>query len=190
MCKCYTIHGVVWAELSSVINYLCAMSASSASRKRKSLSLEEKGDIIRKCSKGMKQNVIAKEYDASPAAISGILKKKDEIIQLLEGGKLSGSKKRMKPMKFRDVDEAMLLWLQEMRSKNVIVSGPTMLIKAEEYAKQYGDTSFKASQGWLQKFKQRHGVVCKTISGEHSCCSHMYTSVCYFYSDLMLIKYV
>lgn len=60
---------------------------------------------------------------------------------------MSGSKKRMKPMKFKSVDEAVLLRLQEMRAKNIAVSDPAMLIKAEEFAKHYGGISFKASQG-------------------------------------------
>lgn len=94
-------------------------------------------------------------------------------MQLLERGTLNGGKKRMNPLKFKSVDEAVLLWLQEMRAKNVSVSGPAMLIKAEEFAKHYGDTSFKASQGWLQKFKQRHGVVCKTVSGKQDLKFHL-----------------
>ena len=40
------------------------------------------------------------------------------------------------------------------------------LVKTEAFAEQYGDTSFRASQGWLEKFKLRHGVICKSVLGE------------------------
>lgn len=32
--------------------------------------------------------------------------------------------------------------------------------------KQFGINAFKAPEGWLDKFKSRHTIVCKTLSGE------------------------
>ncbi|KAJ2941431.1 hypothetical protein O0L34_g3643 [Tuta absoluta] len=49
------------------------------------------------------------------------------------------------------------------------ISGPLVKAKAENFAEELGITSFKASEGWLGKFKQRHHInfasLCK-ISGE------------------------
>ena len=76
------------------------------------------------------------------------------------------NQKRMNRVKFKALDDAVLLWLQEMRGKNIAINGPLLLEKATEFAHHLGETSFRASQGWLTKFKQRHGVICKVVSGE------------------------
>ena len=39
-------------------------------------------------------------------------------------------------------------------------------MKAEDFAKQLGVTSFKPNTGCLERFKSRHSVVCRSISGE------------------------
>lgn len=43
-----------------------------------------------------------------------------------------------------------------------------MQTKAKEFASQLGETTFKASTGFIDRFKHRHGLSCKTISGESS----------------------
>ncbi|KAJ2948731.1 hypothetical protein O0L34_g7989 [Tuta absoluta] len=46
------------------------------------------------------------------------------------------------------------------------ISGPLVKAKAENFAEELGITSFKASEGWLGKFKQRHHINYGKISGE------------------------
>lgn len=46
------------------------------------------------------------------------------------------------------------------------ISGPLVKAKAENFAEELGLTSFKASKGWLGKFKQRHHINYGKISGE------------------------
>ena len=48
----------------------------------------------------------------------------------------------------------------------VPVSGPMPQAEALFLAKELGNESFKASNGWLQSFKQRHNIVQLVVSGE------------------------
>ncbi|KAL5018671.1 hypothetical protein ScPMuIL_004393 [Solemya velum] len=65
-------------------------------------------------------------------------------------------------------------WFKEQRAEGVPISGPILLMQAEKFDKELnGDSStFKASQGWLMRFKQRHGIGAVTISGEMQSADH------------------
>ncbi|GBN75093.1 hypothetical protein AVEN_240983-1 [Araneus ventricosus] len=53
-----------------------------------------------------------------------------------------------------------------MRYKNFPISGPFLIEKALEFAKALGYDEFRGSNGWLEKFKRKHGIMAKVISGE------------------------
>ena len=46
------------------------------------------------------------------------------------------------------------------------MSGPILLAKAEEFAKKLEVENFKASTGWLERFKERNGITFKQVCGE------------------------
>lgn len=61
----------------------------------------------------------------------------------------------------------MLEWFRKARSKNIPVSGPILQQKACAVAAQMGmGQEFKASNGWLEKFKIRYNIKGMTVSGE------------------------
>ena len=62
----------------------------------------------------------------------------------------------------KNVDEATYEWYLKARSKNIPVTGPMLQEKAKRVNEELGDATFKASNGWLDRFKKR----CKVISGE------------------------
>lgn len=57
-------------------------------------------------------------------------------------------------------------WFKSARDRNVPVSGPLLATKAEEFAKKFDIANFKASSGWLEKFKVRQGISFKRVCGE------------------------
>ena len=60
-----------------------------------------------------------------------------------------------------------LEWFRKARSKNIPISGPILQQKACAVATQMGmEQEFKASNGWLEKFKIRCNVKGMTVSGE------------------------
>lgn len=74
--------------------------------------------------------------------------------------------KRAKPPKFADLDDRILKWLQERRELNISVGGPTLCEKAVELAQKLGHKEFRASNGWLQKFKKRNNIAFRKKCGE------------------------
>ncbi|XP_050059747.1 tigger transposable element-derived protein 6-like [Aphis gossypii] len=57
-------------------------------------------------------------------------------------------------------------WLKPVRAKNIPVSGPIIQEKAREIAVRHGNHSFKASNGWLSSFKNRHNIAWNRVCGE------------------------
>ena len=74
--------------------------------------------------------------------------------------------KRRRKANFEDIDEAMNTWFLQVRSTNLPVSGPMVREKAMKLAADLGYQDFKASEGWLARFRNRHNIVFRTVSGE------------------------
>ena len=51
------------------------------------------------------------------------------------------------------------------------ISGRILKEKASKYARELGIETFKASNGWFDRWKGRHGIVFKTVSGEAKLCT-------------------
>ncbi|KAL4141823.1 hypothetical protein QTP88_004380 [Uroleucon formosanum] len=66
------------------------------------------------------------------------------------------------------IDKEFLVWFSKTREKNLPVSGPTIQEKAKQLAEVHGLNDFKASNGWLEKFRKRHNISFKSICGEAS----------------------
>ena len=67
---------------------------------------------------------------------------------------------------FDELENAMLKWFAAMRDRNISLSGPVLLEKAKQFADQLGITDLKQSTGWLDRFKERHGIAFKVVCGE------------------------
>uniref|UniRef100_H3A1R5 HTH CENPB-type domain-containing protein n=1 Tax=Latimeria chalumnae TaxID=7897 RepID=H3A1R5_LATCH len=80
------------------------------------------------------------------------LKHKVELIKNSEG--------------YNDVDLLIWEWFQRARSLNMLVSGTMIQEKVLEFAKQLNKPDFKASNGWLGRFKGRHNIAFSAVSGE------------------------
>ncbi|XP_028173488.1 tigger transposable element-derived protein 4-like isoform X1 [Ostrinia furnacalis] len=131
--------------------------------KRKSLCVDEKVLLIRSIEAGEKISDVGRRFGFSRSTVSTIWKNKEKILQAEADGK---SAKKLKKPQYEDLDPPMLAWFYNQRQNNVPVSGPIMKAKAEEIAKELGLTAFKASEGWLGRFKQRHHIDYGKINGE------------------------
>ncbi|GBP49756.1 Tigger transposable element-derived protein 4 [Eumeta japonica] len=105
---------------------------------------------------------VGKRFGFSRSTVSTIWKTKKNSQAESEGK----SCKKLKKPKYEDLDQAILSWFHQQRQNNMPISGPLVKAKAENFAEELGLAAFKASEGWLGKFKQRHHINYGKISGE------------------------
>lgn len=131
---------------------------------RKSLSLRDKVDILRDIETGKSHLAVAKEVGVSRQCISQIWAKKTEILSKF--GKENPTTKKVRPLKFQQIDSALLKWFTVQRNKNIPISGPMLQEKAKKIALELSVPEFQASDGWLDKWKKRHQITFRVVSGE------------------------
>uniref|UniRef100_A0A1I8BXC5 HTH CENPB-type domain-containing protein n=1 Tax=Meloidogyne hapla TaxID=6305 RepID=A0A1I8BXC5_MELHA len=120
---------------------------SSPNRKRSKITLETKKKII-DVSANQNSTELGKQFELPPSTIRRILQNKRSILNALEQGN-EAKRIVLRPVKHVNIDEAV-----------------ASLGKSMELANQLGIENFKASDGWLDKFKHRHSIVFKSIQGE------------------------
>ena len=57
-------------------------------------------------------------------------------------------------------------WYQQARTSNIPIDVTTLRKKAKTLAAQLNTDNFSASNGWVSRFKHRHGLVFKKLAGE------------------------
>jgi len=75
-------------------------------------------------------------------------------------------KRITKSTDYDEINRVMFEWFVSARAKGIPISGPLIQTEALEAAKKLGKNNFKASNGWLESFKQRHNIVFKAVCGE------------------------
>lgn len=128
----------------------------ASKRVLKCLSLEDKYKLIKDTEKGTMKKDVAEKYGVPASTLSTILKNKNAIIASFESGTSSGCSKRIKKPFFEKIDKAVLEFFTTARSQNMPISGGILKEKAMDFAKQFGNNDFKASTGWLDRWKQRY----------------------------------
>ena len=106
----------------------------------------------------MTQREAASKLNVSQSTIQRILKERQEI-----EGSVNSDRKRFRTGKAPDVDAALIKWIHDALEKNAPLSGPLIMQKAEELARKLNHSTFKATDGWLSRFKKRVGLVHKRL---------------------------
>ncbi|XP_060873374.1 tigger transposable element-derived protein 4-like [Metopolophium dirhodum] len=152
----------VWFKMTSA-----STSSSSAGVKRKALSIDDKLRIIKLYDEKIgvfNKQQIADQLRLPSSSLRTILKNRKEI----EKNAFSGSTKRQKVRngKNEQLENILLEWFRQARTLNLAVNGPVLTEKANEIAKRLNITDFGGSNGWLDRFRKRHGIVYRKICGE------------------------
>lgn len=121
-------------------------------QQRKVINFEDKARIIAQAEAGRKKASIAKESGIAASSLSTILKSKDAITAALASGKLAKRKKMTQPA-HEELEKAVVKSFVETRAKKIPLSGDVVRHKALDYACVLGINDFKASLGWLNRFK-------------------------------------
>lgn len=148
---------------------LLFVKMSSSLRKRKALSLKDKIEILREVDKnnGLNRVQLAKQLNIPVSTLSTIVYNRKKIEENASACGSSVSKRlRVQAGKFSEVEDILLKFFIQCRAANIPVSGPMLIEKAKEIALKLDVKDAFFSTGWLHKFKARHGISCKMISGE------------------------
>ena len=126
---------------------------SAVKRKLKNTKLIQKCQIIRQIEKGMTNKEASEKFGVPKNTISTWMKNKDKLFEGLEQS--SSDAKKMRGCDYEQVEKAVFKWFSLQRSQNVPIDGPILKEKALQFAKSFNFPTFKASDGWLDKWKKR-----------------------------------
>ncbi|CAH1375300.1 unnamed protein product, partial [Tenebrio molitor] len=131
------------------------------------LTLKEKVDIIKASEQDkLSTRALAAKYKIGKTQASEILKNKKELLDRFIKHGNEQSRRSFPKSPGLIIDNAVFEWFCRARAAYIPISGPLIREKALEVAQNLGQTDFKASEGWLDKFKTRHNISYKTMSGE------------------------
>lgn len=132
--------------------------------KRKNLSFAAKNELIEKFKKSnLSKAAFAKANSIPRTTLNNILTAK-LCSSSVEIGDQERKRQRLSP--YENVDKALLVWIKKARSQNAPISWNVLKEKSLECAKELGESSFVASNGWLQRFNSRHNLSFKKLCGE------------------------
>lgn len=102
-----------------------------------------------------KSDVLIKYSLADYSNISTIMKNKDKYMNNLSDTKISYKRKRMREGKYREVERELSLRIEEFIQSDLTITGTQLQDIARDVAKQLNILDFKASNGWLNRYKKR-----------------------------------
>ncbi|GBM17561.1 Major centromere autoantigen B [Araneus ventricosus] len=133
--------------------------------KRKRLNLKEKIYVLEVPEKEkLRVRSLAERFHVSKAQISELLKNKEGIRKMWVLN--SNENLKFRKIETSEIDEVLMKWFRSVRAKNIPGSGVLFQEKAKEVGESLGLETFKASNGWLEKFRTPHNISFKHICGE------------------------
>lgn len=148
---------------------MCAASPLNGKRKINEIEIHVKLKALNELERGLPIETIAKELHVSVSTVKGWIKRKDDLRQweTQHQNALPVKRKRLKNPVNSLVDEATWLWFKSRRATGCPLSGPLIRVQAMRFwAVLGGAADFGATEGWLSKWKNRHGIRCLTVTGE------------------------
>jgi len=101
------------------------------------------------------------------STLNSIFTKKEEIRQQIEKcGNACKKRKTGKESTFAELETVLFTWYQQVRASNIPIDGTTLREKAKIVAAQLNIDNFSASNGWVSRLKDWHGLVFKKLAGE------------------------
>ena len=99
------------------------------------------------------QAELAKRFSCAQSTISKIAKSKDAILKEAEENKFA-TRKRKRASKDDDVDAALYTWFVDAKARDA----PAILEEKANHFASVLEKDFKATNGWLCRWKTRHGI--------------------------------
>ena len=123
----------------------------------KKQNLELKQKTLLELEKDKTNKEVAQLFGVLANTLSTWKKNKDKIFQAFQQG--SATTNRVKVDTYDQVSKAVLKWFKRLRSENLPVNGVLIKEKALYFAKELTFENLRASNGWLDKWKKRLGLI-------------------------------
>ena len=143
-------------------------------RQRVDLCLEQKLELIAESKKFPKpsQKDLSLMFGIGRATVSDILKREEYYQGLYHANSAVKKKRFQSACKFKCINTAVYQWFCQIRTNNSPISGPLIQTKALQISQDLGITDFKASNGWLESWRNSH-----SIGNIKECCKSDYVEV-------------
>lgn len=137
--------------------------------KRKNFTIEEKLDAVDRVRKGVRQTDVAKDLNVNESTLRGWLQSESklrEFISDIDTGK-GLKRKRARQSANPELDRCMKQWIDQTNDAGIPISGPIAQAQALKFNMELdGSESFKASCGYLNRFRDRHEIKHIKLYGE------------------------
>ena len=144
------------------------MATPTSKKRKQAFSLDFKMQILREVDeKKLSKAEIAKKNNIAQSTLSTFLKNRQSIEEAVLSSSFQPNRKRLRTVNetHQTIDSALFTWVKQARAVNLPLSGPLMCSQAIAIAQNLG-VDFEPNPSWLQRFKDRHGIVYKEMSGE------------------------
>ena len=137
-----------------------------------SISIKDKLDILNALEKGTKVREIVSKYKIGSSTVYDKKKAKNELRNfqsqqnIAAGAENLAKRKRLVTGRIKTIDESVYEWYKQQRSVGVPIRGTDLQDAADRFAKHLNIQNFTASNGWLFRFRSRHGISNRKICGE------------------------
>ena len=101
-------------------------------------------------------------YKLPKTTVSGILKLQSEILNQ-EGETI---KFRLRKCEYPQLEDCLYCWMGQALAKQIAISDEMLISKAKDFGNLLDIKDFGYSNGWLEKFKKRHGIKVYKYMGE------------------------
>jgi AcrR family transcriptional regulator len=127
---------------------------------------------------GKKRADIARRLGLAPSTLNSTFAKKEEIREQTEKcGNRSKERKTGSNSTYGELESVFFSWYKQTRATNIPVDGNVLREKAEKIAAQPNVENSTAFNGWITRFKDRHGLVYKKLAGESAAADSESTEV-------------
>lgn len=145
-------------------------------RKHNNISIQEKVELLQKLDRGVSVRHLCNAYGIGSSTVYDIKKQREKLMHFFvdsDSKKQMAIRKTMKDGKSTEHDKIMIQWFRQRRSDGVDLSGALVMEQAKLYHEQLGlEYDCEYGEGWLHRFKKRHGVTMKKVCGEKRSADH------------------
>uniref|UniRef100_A0A1B6JVI3 HTH CENPB-type domain-containing protein n=1 Tax=Homalodisca liturata TaxID=320908 RepID=A0A1B6JVI3_9HEMI len=142
----------------------------SEMRKRKYKSMEQRLQALERLDKGESVQSICKDLNVGKSTVNDWRRNRKSIegfCTQIDTEKVLEKRCTLRKAKHELVEDALWLWFVQERRRGTPLSGPILKEKAMIlHSKLQPEEAFVASDGWLSRWKKRHGVHFIGVCGE------------------------